>query len=259
MDEDSQQLPESPRDSQQMPESPPPLQKTAARSSPLPSSRSSLSSFESIVASGTLSQCQNASQRFFCIDYTNAKTHTLCLKCTGFSDITPTPPPVQADAGSESTNAAESATTPNVSAQRSRTPTPSLESKPGSVPGSVPASAIQESNQPSPNATTEPGPLPLVGQTQNANNNSVQNPRSESQGKQIIRTRPHDYSLVGLDLAAPAAPIAMVKTQKKQRKEGTNDFDNTSRDRDDVQSPAYSDISDDSTPVAESEMSGKCL
>lgn len=49
----------------------------------------------------------------------------------------------------------------------------------------------------------------------------------------------------------------MVKTQKKQRKEGSNDFDNTSRDRDDVQSPAYSDISDDSTPVAESDMSGK--
>lgn len=52
-------------------------------------------------------------------------------------------------------------------------------------------------------------------------------------------------------------PVSMVKTQKKQRKEGTNDFENTSRDRDDVQSPAYSDISDDSTPVAESEISGK--
>lgn len=51
----------------------------------------------------------------------------------------------------------------------------------------------------------------------------------------------------------------MVKTQKKQRKEGTNDFDNTSRDRDDVQSPAYSDISDDSTPVTESEISGKFI
>lgn len=51
----------------------------------------------------------------------------------------------------------------------------------------------------------------------------------------------------------------MVKTQKKQRKEGTNDFESTSRDRDDVQSPAYSDISDDSTPVAESEISGKHL
>lgn len=55
---------------------------------------------------------------------------------------------------------------------------------------------------------------------------------------------------------APQA-LSMVKTQKKQRKEGTNDFDNSSRDRDDVQSPAYSDISDDSTPVTESEMSGK--
>lgn len=53
--------------------------------------------------------------------------------------------------------------------------------------------------------------------------------------------------------------VSMVKTQKKQRKEGTNDFDNTSRDRDDVQSPAYSDISDDSTPVTESEISGKFI
>lgn len=54
MDEDSQQLPESPRDSQQLPESPPPIQKHASNihASPLPSSRSSLSSFESIVASG---------------------------------------------------------------------------------------------------------------------------------------------------------------------------------------------------------------
>lgn len=56
--------------------------------------------------------------------------------------------------------------------------------------------------------------------------------------------------------------VSMVKTQKKQRKEGTNDFDSTSRDRDDStsrdrQSPAYSDISDDSTPVTESEISGK--
>lgn len=54
MDEDSQQLPESPRDSQPLPESPPPLSKhvAAIHSSPLPSSRSSLSSFESIVVSG---------------------------------------------------------------------------------------------------------------------------------------------------------------------------------------------------------------
>lgn len=51
MDEDSQQLPESPRDSQQLPDSPPPIPKhvAAINSSPLPSSRSS---FESIVASG---------------------------------------------------------------------------------------------------------------------------------------------------------------------------------------------------------------
>lgn len=54
-------------------------------------------------------------------------------------------------------------------------------------------------------------------------------------------------------------PVSMVKTQKKQRKEGSNDFESNSRDRDDVQSPAYSDISDDSTPVAESEMNSKHL
>lgn len=45
----------------------------------------------------------------------------------------------------------------------------------------------------------------------------------------------------------------MVKTQKKQRKEGSSEFDSTQRDRDDVQSPAYSDISDDSSPVVDSE------
>lgn len=52
-------------------------------------------------------------------------------------------------------------------------------------------------------------------------------------------------------------PVSMVKAQKKQRKDGSNEFESNSRDRDDVQSPAYSDISDDSTPVAESDMNGK--
>lgn len=54
MDEDSQQLPESPRDSQQLPESPPPIQKhaTNVHASPSPSSRTPISSFESIAASG---------------------------------------------------------------------------------------------------------------------------------------------------------------------------------------------------------------
>lgn len=52
--------------------------------------------------------------------------------------------------------------------------------------------------------------------------------------------------------------LSMVKPQKKQRKDGAgNEFENSTRDRDDVTSPAYSDISDDSTPVNETEMSGK--
>lgn len=50
MDEDSQQLPESPRDSQQLPDSPPPIQSKHA--TPLPSTRAPLSSFESIASSG---------------------------------------------------------------------------------------------------------------------------------------------------------------------------------------------------------------
>lgn len=47
----------------------------------------------------------------------------------------------------------------------------------------MPAPAIQESNQTSPSATTEP--TALVGQTQHANNNSVQTPKTENQAKGI--------------------------------------------------------------------------
>lgn len=67
------------------------------------------------------------------------------------------------------------------SAQRSRTPTPSLEMKPSSVPTPI----IQESNQKSPSMTTETNALPLIGQSQSPanNNNSVQTPKSENQGK----------------------------------------------------------------------------
>lgn len=55
--------------------------------------------------------------------------------------------------------------------------------------------------------------------------------------------------------------LPIVKSQKK-RKEGPTvtsafDYESSSSNRDDVQSPAYSDISDDSTPVAEPEMIGK--
>lgn len=67
-------------------------------------------------------------------------------------------------------------------------------------------------------------------------------------------------SPVALTTNQSAQALSMVKTQKKQRKDGPtagSEFENTTRDREDVQSPAYSDISDDSTPVAETEMSGK--
>lgn len=52
----------------------------------------------------------------------------------------------------------------------------------------------------------------------------------------------------------PAQALPLNKTAKKPRKEGEPEF---IRDRTDVQSPAYSDISDDSTPVADTEVGGK--
>lgn len=193
----------------------------------------------------------------------------------GFSDVTPTPPPVQQDQSSEAANqidqsgATGSNTAQTTSAQRSRTPTPSLDTKPSSVP---PSSAIQESNQPSPGVASELNALPLISQTQSATNNSVSQPsKNDSQGKgnkncktckrQFVHVLngiiSFEFCCCFLALTPGPQAVSMVKTQKKQRKEGSNDFDNTSRDRDDVQSPAYSDISDDSTPVAESDMSGK--
>jgi len=48
--------------------------------------------------------------------------------------------------------------------------------------------------------------------------------------------------------------------QKKNRKSPVPDYENTSTNRsEDLQSPAYSDISEDSTPVVDSEMSGKYI
>lgn len=111
---------------------------------------------------------------------------------SGFSEITPSAtqqsvqqPDQSNDSGNSATeqsNTGSSGTTPTASAQRSRTPTPSLETKSSS---SVPAPTIQESNQKSPNVTAEPNALPLVGQSQSPanNNNSVQTPKSENQGK----------------------------------------------------------------------------
>lgn len=102
---------------------------------------------------------------------------------SGFGDITPTPPPpAQPELGNDAANSTEQNTQVQTqpSVQRSRTPTPSLEVKTSTAP----LAAIQESNQTSPSTTSEPTALPLVvGQNQPANNNSVQTPKSESQGK----------------------------------------------------------------------------
>lgn len=85
---------------------------------------------------------------------------------------------------------------------------------------------------------------------------------TRAQANSIIGANAIVPSPVALTANQSSQPLSMVKTQKKQRKDGTaaaNEFENTNtpRDREDVQSPAYSDISDDSTPVAESEMSGE--
>lgn len=110
-------------------------------------------------------------------------------KILGFSEITATPPPAQPEqtndtaSVAEPTNVSINVAQPPVSVQRSRTPTPSLETKPSSVP----ITAIQESNQTSPTTTSEPSALPLVGQSQPANNNSVQTPKNESQTKGKIK------------------------------------------------------------------------
>lgn len=107
----------------------------------------------------------------------------------GFGEIAPAPvQPLQSEPSNDTaTNPADpvitgASTVATVTAQRSRTPTPSLETK---ASGSVSATSLQESNQPSPNVTSsEPTPLPLVGQSQPpANNNSVQTPKNENQAK----------------------------------------------------------------------------
>lgn len=83
-----------------------------------------------------------------------------------------------------------------------------------------------------------------------------------AQANSLIGSNAIVLSPVALAANQPAQALSMVKTQKKQRKDGTtvgNEIENMTRDREDVQSPAYSDISDDSTPVADTEMSGKIL
>lgn len=68
--------------------------------------------------------------------------------------------------------------------------------------------------------------------------------------------QPSDYSTANQSNVS-AIPIVGSKSQKK-RKEGSGiDYESSSSNRDDVQSPAYSDISDDSTPVVDSDLMGK--
>lgn len=100
--------------------------------------------------------------------------------------------------------------------------------------------------------------VPLPGSVGGMLGNSVISPES-----------PHPVGYVGVGAGTnnsngnvgQALPI--VKSQKK-RKDGSNasgagavDYESSSSNRDDVQSPAYSDISDDSTPVTEPEIIGK--
>lgn len=85
-------------------------------------------------------------------------------------------------------------------------------------------------------------------------------PQTSISNSGALRVHPTSILAPGTNLNLSSAnqlnqPVSMVKMQKKQR-EKNSEFDGVSRDRDDVQSPAYSDISDDSTPVAETDSSG---
>lgn len=92
----------------------------------------------------------------------------------GFGEITPPQP----QEGNESVNTVDQINSGTAAAlQRSRTPTPPLESKPASV------TTIQESNQSSLIAATELTAMPIVGPTQPANNSSLQPLKNENQRK----------------------------------------------------------------------------
>lgn len=65
--------------------------------------------------------------------------------------------------------------------------------------------------------------------------------------------QPSDYSTANQSNVSSIS-IGGSKTQKKRKE---NDYESSSSNRDDVTSPAYSDISDDSTPVADTDMMGK--
>lgn len=68
--------------------------------------------------------------------------------------------------------------------------------------------------------------------------------------------QPSDYSTSNQSNVS-SIPIVGSKSQKK-RKEGSGvDYESSSSNRDDVQSPAYSDISDDSTPVVDTDLIGE--
>jgi hypothetical protein len=56
-------------------------------------------------------------------------------------------------------------------------------------------------------------------------------------------------------VSGASKPQNFSKQKKNRKSPGPGDFDNSASSRaEDVQSPAYSDISDDSTPVVDSEI-----
>jgi hypothetical protein len=60
---------------------------------------------------------------------------------------------------------------------------------------------------------------------------------------------------VFLVVSGASKPQNFSKQKKNRKSPGPGDFDNSASSRaEDVQSPAYSDISDDSTPVVDSEI-----
>lgn len=104
-----------------------------------------------------------------------------------------------------------------------------------------PGNSIVPPDSNHPNAPV--GFLNVSGSTNSSSNGSVTNNSNNNSNNQTN-----------------AQGLPMQKSQKKRKEGGvtTMDYESSSSNRDDVQSPAYSDISDDSTPVVETEMiSGK--
>lgn len=71
-----------------------------------------------------------------------------------------------------------------------------------------------------------------------------------------VSHQPSDYSAANQSNVS-SIPIVGSKSQKKRKEGSAIDYESSSSNRDDVQSPAYSDISDDSTPVVDTDLMGK--